>query len=94
MTIWYKAGVMGELKPIAQKGKGRVAKLYAKHGLDLYITSQGEGNHSPGNFHEIGLAFDFRQLEVEILEIEAALGDDWDVLKSNHGAAHAEYDPK
>ena len=93
MAVWYKQGVLGQLEPIAQKGKGRVAKLYAQRGLDLYITSQGEGNHMAGTFHEIGLAFDFRQLELQEDEILEALGPGWQLIFYDNGLAHAEYDP-
>ena len=85
---------MGDLQPVAQKGKGRVAKLYESKGKDLYITSIREGNHSPGTFHEIGLAFDFRKNRVALRDIRKALGPGWDVLTSNNGAVHCEFDPK
>lgn len=94
MTVWYKQGVVIKLKPIAQKGFGRVAKLYAGRGLDVYVTSGCEANHSPGSFHYIDQAWDQRQLEVSVEDIKQALGPGWDVLVSNHGAVHIEYDPK
>lgn len=94
MTILYKQGVRGDLQPVAQKGKGRVAKLYESKGKDLVVTSQREGTHSPGTLHEIGLAFDFRRADVALEDIKKVLGSGWDVLLSNHGAVHAEYDPK
>ena len=94
MTVWIKQGVIGDLQPVAQKGLGRITKLYASHGLDLYITSVREANHGYGSFHYIGYALDFRQLEVPIEAIKEALGPGWDVLKSNNGAVHAEWDPK
>ena len=60
MTTWYKAGVCGDLQGPAQKCKGRIERVYGSIGEDLYITAIRDGNHSPGTFHEIGMAFDIR----------------------------------
>jgi len=94
MTTWYKEGVRGRLSIPAQKGKGRLEKLFKSKGCDLYITSLEEGNHSPGSLHPIGEAFDFRYASlVSIKEIKAVLGPDWDVVAElDH--IHAERDPK
>ena len=93
MTVWRKQGVIGDLAPIAQKGLGKVASLYEINGEDLYITSIREGNHSPGSFHYIGQAFDFRRGGITLEAVRGALGDKWDVLNSSHGTFHAEFDP-
>jgi len=93
MTVWIKQGVLGDLQSVAQKGLGRVAKVYEAHSEDLFITSLREGNHSPGSFHYIGLAFDIRPGKSSLSMIRAALGHDWDVVDEvNH--IHCEYDPK
>ena len=80
MTVWFKQGVMGELVPKAQKGLGRVAKLYHRKKLDLYVTCIRESNHLPGSFHYIGRAFDIRARGVSKEEILKALGVGWDVI--------------
>ena len=94
MTVWIKQGVIGDLQTVAQKGFGRVAKLYKSHGEDLYRTSTREGNHSFGTLHYIGLAFDIRpNVKVKLNSIKRALGKSWDVVdEGNH--IHCEYDPK
>ncbi len=96
MTIWIKQGVCGTLVPQAQKGYGRVARLYASRGYDLYVTSIRDGNHTEGSFHYIGRAFDIRAVEeISVTAIKTALGKGWDVIyhaASNH--IHCEYDPK
>ena len=68
MKIWYKQGVIGQLRPIAQKGLGRVAALYDKEVVDLCITSIQEGTHTPGSLHYCGMAFDFLKQYVKIAE--------------------------
>lgn len=90
--IWYKQGVMGELKPVAQKCKGRIARLYESKGLDLYITSIQESDHMAGTYHEIGFAFDFLKSGVRKDEIEKKAGPGWQIIdEGDH--YHAEYDP-
>lgn len=93
MNTWIKRGVLGDLTPITQKGLGKLIKLYHNNGLDFYITSVKEGNHSEGSFHYIGQAFDFRKQEVNINKIRGLLGPDWDVINEKTHF-HAEYDPK
>lgn len=94
MRVWLKQGVRGELKPIAQKGLGRVAKLYEKLGKkNFYITCIREGRHMPGSLHYCGLAFDFQPQNVFIGEIRNVLGVEWDVV-GHLSHFHAEYDPK
>ena len=94
MTVWIKQGVIGDLQTVAQKGFGRVAKLYKDYGGDLFVTSIRESNHSPGSLHYIGLAFDIRPLiSVKLISIKKVLGHGWDVVdEGNH--IHCEYDPK
>lgn len=94
MTVWYKQGVVGDLQQVTAKGLGRVAHLYLTKGQHLFVTCKRDGNHMPGSLHYEGLAFDFQQNNLEIAEIKKALGRGWDVIKSNDGAIHAEYDPK
>ena len=94
MRTWFKSGVLGELTPIAQKGFGRVVRLYYSKGLEFFCTSIREGTHSPGSLHYLGMAFDFQAQEMPLSEIRRVLGKDWDVVPSNNGAIHAEYDPK
>jgi hypothetical protein len=91
---WFKQGVMGQLSPQAQKGFGRVARLYHDDGQDFFCTSLGEGTHSAGSLHYTGDAFDFQANKMRLVSIKKALGDDFDVVPSNSGAIHAEYDPK
>jgi len=94
MSTFFKEGVVGDLQIVVVKCKGRIARLYQSEGLDLMITSKRDGNHSLGSLHPDGWAFDFRQLGVELSEIKEAAGKGFDVVRSNHGAVHVEYDPK
>lgn len=94
MTVFYKQGVLGDLQQEARKGLGRVANLYKDKGKELHVTSLRDSNHGDGSLHYDGLAFDFRQDGVSLDQIKIALGVGWDVLLSNNGAIHAEYDPK
>jgi len=94
MRVWLKQGVRGELKPIAQKGLGKVVKLYKSLGeQNFFITCIREGVHMPGSLHYCGLAFDFQSQKVFIGEIRNVLGPDWDVI-GHLTHIHAEYDPK
>lgn len=94
MRVWFKQGVLGELAPIAQKGFGKVVRLYEREGLEnFYVTSIREGNHSAGSLHYIGRAFDFHHQDVEASKVKAVLGNDWDVVVYDT-FYHAEYDPK
>lgn len=85
---------MGDLHPIARKGLGKVARFYAEHGEDFYVTSIMEGTHGAGSLHYASMAFDFRRGKCfSIQAIRLVLGTDWDVIdEGNH--IHAEYDPK
>ena len=96
ITEWIKQGVMGDLHPIAQKGLGRVVRLYERYGYhNFYVTSIRESNHMPGALHYIGRALDFKQQRLSTEAIERELGPDWDVVEySEKGVVHVEYDPK
>ncbi len=98
MTVWYKQGVVGDLKTVALKALRKVHDICVKHGNpDLFITSVRDGNHSAGSLHYNGNAFDFRPpakaTGVVISEIRVTLGRSFDVVdEGNH--IHVEYDPK
>ena len=98
MTIWLKIDVCGNLQPVTAKARGRVAKVYAGHGEDLYITAKRDGIHGEGSLHYEGLAFDIRYPQkvergVIVAELRAALGSRFDVVaEGDH--VHIEYDPK
>ena len=94
MTEWIKAGVCGYLNHQAQKCKGRIIRLYKSKGCDFFLTAVKDGNHSPGSFHEIGDAFDFRYgTGISESSIIQAAGPGFDlVFHKTH--VHIEYDPK
>ncbi len=95
MTVWFKMGVMGYLAPQAQKGFGRVVRLYDKHGLDICVTSIEEGNHQGGSFHYIKMAWDWKRNGILIKQVKDVLGPDFDVIEyEDMDIFHAEYDPK
>lgn len=94
MRLWIKAGVLGDLQIPAQKGLNRLAGRYFLEGLDFFVTSIREGNHAPGSLHYVGLAFDYLPQGRPIEKDREALGPNWDVVESNNGARHAEYDPE
>ncbi|MCG7852805.1 MAG: hypothetical protein MIO92_09810, partial [Methanosarcinaceae archaeon] len=81
MAVWYKAGVIGDLQPVARKGLGRIAKLFETEDHDLFITSLRDGNHAAGSLHYDGLAFDMRDdPKFQLIEFRETLGYDWDVV--------------
>jgi len=94
MTVWYKQGVVGDLRQSARKGLGKVARLLEKRGEDLFVTSLRDGNHSPGSLHYDGLAFDIRYPHTAtVQQLKDELGPEWDIVpEANH--IHCEYDPK
>ena len=95
MTVWIKQGVTGDLSREARRGLGRCARVYERKGLDFFITSIREGNHSAGSFHYDGGAFDFKRQEILISELRQELGKDYDVEEyDNLNIFHVEYDPK
>lgn len=84
---------MGDLRPEAQKGFGKVAKLYNAMGKNFFCTSIREGNHGKGSLHYIGFAWDFKKQGISINKIKDILGQKFDVIdEGTH--VHAEYDPK
>lgn len=95
VTVWYKQGVEGDIKPQIQKMVGRIHDHYYKnYGIDLYITSKRDGNHMAGSLHYCGLAVDFGRDKQHTKErIESILGMDYDVVEYK-GHYHVEYDPK
>ena len=95
MTIWVKKGVQGDLAPVAQKGFGRVCRAIEDRGKDVFVTSIRDGNHMPGSFHDIGLAFDIdypKGWNTGLkIAIEEAAGKGWQfIYHKTH--IHAEYD--
>ena len=96
-NVWIKQGVLGDMSNPMRKGLGRVAKHYAALGLDTYITSIREGNHSPGSLHYDGNAVDIKRQGQPVAIIRQVLGQDFDVVeysKSNGDIFHCEFDPK
>ena len=94
MTVWLKQGVIGDLQQPAQKGLGKVAKLYFENNQDLFITAIRDGNHMAGSFHYIGMAFDFRKgTGITIYALRTILGKNFDVIE-HKTHFHVEYDPK
>ena len=82
-----------------------VRDVYAKHGLDLRITSANDGKHKDTSLHYAGHAVDLgtkydtgiqypqHLRDVVIADLRAALGADFDVVdEPDH--IHVEYDPK
>lgn len=79
-----------------RRAHGRVVKVYERHGLDVFVTSREEGNHSPGSFHYDSGAEDIKRQEVQKYEITNELGPDYDVVEysDDRDIYHIEYDPK
>ena len=102
MTVWIKQGVCGDLSFQMQKARGELAVLYASHGNDFYITSIREGNHSPGSYHYIGQALDFKRqkmLKGELVDklfgLTTRIGGKFDVIEysDERDIFHVEFDP-
>lgn len=91
--VWFKQGVTGRLTLKAQKGFGRLVRSYHSEGLDFFCTSLEEGTHSSGSLHYTGDAWDYQPQGRSIETDRTVLGSDFDVVESNSGARHAEYDP-
>lgn len=99
MSVLFKQGVIGSLLPSAQKGFGRVARLYKSRGVEMVVTSIREGNHGYGSLHYIGLAFDIRpHSKITVEDIREVLGEHWDVVEEGKGTnwhhIHCELDRK
>jgi len=93
MTVWIKQGVLGDLTPPMRKCHGRLADYYEKLGLDFYVTSRRESNHSNGSCHYTGNAEDFLRQDVHLENIKSITGKDFDVIdETSH--IHCEHDPK
>jgi hypothetical protein len=94
MAIWYKQGVYGELILATSEGLRKVEKLFAKYGLDVFVTSKRDGSHMPGSFHPHGRAFDIRKHhKITKTMLKKALGDNFDVVE-HKTHFHIEHDPK
>jgi len=100
MAIWYRIGVNGTLMPEAAEGMRKVAKLFDKHGYEMYVNSICDGIHSQSSFHPYRRAFDIdgydhkgkpRAPEITVEKIKKVLGDKWDVIFHN-GHWHCELD--
>jgi len=89
--VLLKQGVILDLKPVAQKGFGRVVALYFSHFGNVIVTSGKEGNHMPGSFHYIGLAWDQRKGSLKKNDLLAVLGEGWQVIEYDTHF-HIEYD--
>lgn len=91
--VWLKQGVVGELSREMRRAVGVLSKLYANEGLDLFITSVQEGNHSAGSLHYDGRAIDFRKASITLQQVKTAVGPGYDCVdEADH--FHVEWDPK
>ena len=96
-NVWIKQGVMGDMSIPMRKGFGKIAKHYATLGLDTYITSIREANHSQGSLHYDGNAVDIKRQNLKRGVIKQILGPNFDVIEYSKDAGdifHLEYDPK
>ncbi len=72
-------------------------RVWAKQGVDLWITSCFEGNHMKGSKHYLGEALDFRRRNLEnpekaARELQERVGPSFQIiLERTH--IHGEYDP-
>lgn len=97
------------IKPGARVAPEQVAALvfvvvysvFNDYGHNAVLTSGLDGEHSPKSLHYKGLAWDFRGKHLSddtrpqvIADLREALGPDFDVVESNHGAIHIEFDPE
>ncbi len=96
-NVWIKQGVMGDMSIPMRKGFGRVADHYAAVGLDTYITSIRDSNHSKGSLHYDGNAVDIKRQGIAKKIVKQVLGVGFDVVeysKDNGDFFHLEHDPK
>ena len=92
VNVW---GLEREMQPVLKNASA----IWRKYGQKLVITSARDGMHSGGSLHYYGLAVDMRTryfdpivLKEVVEELEAALGEDYDVIvHKTH--MHVEYDP-
>lgn len=96
-NVWIKQGVMGRMSIPMRKGFGRVANHYKALGLDTYVTSIEEANHSFGSLHYDGNAVDIKRQGQPKGIIKQVLGEGFDVMEYSKDAGdifHMEYDSK
>ncbi len=98
--MWIKAGVsIVRLEKPARMALNVVGMVLDQNGIDLYVTSTDEGNHSKGSLHYANLAFDMGIKGVTqkmIDDIRKHLNGNvkkYDVIDENDHI-HIEYDPK
>jgi hypothetical protein len=95
------------IKPELLLGLQVAEAVYARHGVELVVTSVTDGKHRRGSLHYQGLAADLRvhglpgEREVRegvAREIGKALGVDYDAVYEGHGTpgahVHLEYQRK
>jgi len=95
-----KPGVVLGSMPEMEYARRIVARVYARFGYELTVTSGYEGSHDAASLHYKGLAEDYRTRDLRpgdveriASEIRAMLGTDYDVIvETNH--LHVEFDPK
>ena len=100
--IWIKEGaIVRYICKEIRKAKGIAYRVYARYGLDLYITSGGEGNHREDSIHYVDNAIDIRWprdsnlIDPIHLDLKKDLGKDYDIVKNNtYKIFHIEFDPK
>ncbi len=94
-NVWLKQGVMGDMSIPMRKVFGRIAKHYAALGLDTYITSIREANHTFGSLHYDGNAVDIKRQGLPLDGIKAVAGNKCDVIEyRDMDIFHIEFDPK
>ena len=96
-----KSGVdISGIRPELVLGFLFVQPIFAKHGVDMVITSVKDGKHGRASLHYVGQAGDLRSRDLkpadwELVaeEIKIALGPQFDlVLEPDH--FHLEFQPK
>lgn len=91
--VWLKQGVVGELSRQMRRAVGVLSTIYGSAGLDLFITSVQEGNHSAGSLHYDGQAIDIRKQTITLQSIKTNLGPGYDCIEEvDH--FHIEWDPR
>ena len=96
-----KPGVkVGSLRPETILGIVICERAYAKHGIDMWLTSAVEGNHCAYSDHYKGIAWDIRNRNIPsagqrqdiLMTMRDSLGEDYLVLdEEDH--FHVSYRP-